>query len=53
VGVPGDVETVSTVSILLPLELVPLHKQLKFLSEAPLPVVFFLISNVLGHLSNA
>jgi len=51
--VAGDIETVSTVSILVPLKLVPFDKLLELLSKTPLPMVFFLIGDVLRHLPNA
>ena len=47
VGVASGRETVSTVSIIVPLKLVPLHKSPKFFSEAPLPMVSFLVGDVL------
>jgi hypothetical protein len=52
VAVVSGGETVSTVSIIVPLKLVPLHKQLKFFRKAPLSMVFFLGRNILCHLLN-
>jgi hypothetical protein len=46
VEVASDIGTVSTVSIVVPLKLVSLHKQLKLFREAPLLMVFFLGGDV-------
>jgi hypothetical protein len=49
----GDVETVSTVSILLPPKLVSLHQQLKLLAKALLSMVLLLIGNVFRYFRSA
>jgi hypothetical protein len=46
-GVASGIKTVSTVSIIMPLKLVPRHKSPKLLSEASLPMVFHLIGDVI------
>src|SRR5580765_4061049 len=49
----GEIETVSTVSIIVPLQFIPLHKQLKLFRKTLLSMVLFLICDVFCYLPNA
>jgi hypothetical protein len=48
-GLPGILQTVSTVFLIAPFQAVPLNEDLILLRKTSLPVMLFLPSNVVGN----